>query len=152
MKPIHFFPIIFVTLMLLSLGACSSGKEGDVRAATDSFAVAYFNWQFPKAVEYTTPQSHRWLSFAASQVSQDDVDTLKAMEHGAECEIEDISLNHNDSEASVIITVRNFIAMDTIGAAPHLTREAKFALSLVYADNKWKVDLDGLPRPVRHKR
>ena len=82
-----------MTIGLLSLfwfgfGSCSRQEEGDtVKMSVDSFSQNYFNWKFQQAMPYVTHSSHQWLYYVASQVEQADVDRLRSMVQGAECQI-----------------------------------------------------------------
>lgn len=149
MKQIRIFIFLIICTFIAGFCSCGSDKEDKLHEAADSFAVAYFNWQFVRAVKYATPESRQWLSYLASQVSQEDVDSLRNMEQGAECEISHINTNNNDSMATVVVNVRNFMDMDSIGKGPHLVEQARFKLPLVYRNDKWKVDLKSI---LRHEK
>lgn len=144
MKQIHISIFLFVCALLVDFSSCGQDNEEELHETADSFAVAYFNYQFVKAVKYATPESRQWLSYIASQVSQEDVDSLRNMEQGAECETGHIAAN--DSIATVEVSVRNFMDMDSIGKGPHMVEQARFRLPLVYRNNKWMVDLKDILR------
>lgn len=125
----------------------SCGRDGDedqLKADVDSFAVHYFNWRYQDAVPYCTEESLPWLRFAASNVHQEDVDSLRAMDSGAACSIDAVDYT-SDSTATVRLKVENFLHKDTIGGVSHLVEAASVELPLVYRD-KWKVHLKALPR------
>lgn len=109
----------------------------------DSFSVAYFNWQFGKAIPYVSGGSGRWLQYAASQVDEADIDSLRAMTEGAQCEITDI--DGSDSLLTATIRVRHFLAFDSIEGARHVKDEAVFPLHLTRESGTWKVKLEKLP-------
>lgn len=138
-----FFPII---ALLFAVASCGNDGKEELSATVDSFSVAYFNWQFRRALPYADAASARWLSYAASQVGEDDVDSLRAMEQGAETEITNLQIHDGDSTAVATVRVRNFLAMDSIGEAPHVEQNKTFRLSVARRGGKWKVVLDGLPR------
>ena len=117
----------------LPLG-CSRPHEGDgdqLATAVDSFATSYFNWHFEDALKNVDAGSQEWLVYAASNVHQADIDYT------------------SDTTAVAFVTVRNFLAMDTIGASAHLVGEAKFALPLRYVGGKWLVSLRALPKAMK---
>lgn len=134
----------------LPLG-CSRPHEGDgdqLATAVDSFAASYFNWHFENALKNVDAGSQEWLVYAASNVHQADIDSLRAMSEGAAHELGDIDYT-SDTTAVAFVTVRNFLAMDTIGASAHLVGEAKFALPLRYVGGKWLVSLRALPKAMK---
>ena len=54
-------------------GCLSREFDGSV----DSFAVYFFNWRLDKAAQFCTPDSKKWLQFAASQVHPEDLEQMK---------------------------------------------------------------------------
>ena len=60
--------LLFIIPILL-LSCEHVGSEREARDDVDSFATAYYNWQF-KAVKYCTRTSEPWLHFAATNVHQ----------------------------------------------------------------------------------
>src|SRR5574344_1276584 len=77
--------------LLMLLNGCNGhqGSESQLKELADSFSNAYFNWQFKRAVPYVSNSSVVWLRYAASQVHQEDVDSLRKKAQGASCEIND---------------------------------------------------------------
>ena len=43
----------------------------------DSFAVNFFNWRLDHVAKFCTPESEKWLQFAASQVQRNDIEQMK---------------------------------------------------------------------------
>lgn len=141
------YSVTALTLLSALLLSCDGGSRQEAADAADSFAVAYFNWRFFAAVPYSTPESKTWLNYAASQVTQEDIDSLKAKAEGAKITIEDIDMD--DSTALVTVKVRDYIPFDSIGGTPHTAQEATFKLSMALREETWKVELNGLPRAKR---
>lgn len=136
---------LVVVLLCLPSG-CHNGDEDQLESCVDSFATAYFNWQFVKAAPYCTSGSRCWLSYAASQVTQEDVDSLRTKEEGAKVELGDIHYD-NDSTAMVKVEVSNFLPMDTIGKCGPAVKKAVYRLRSCFRSGRWLVILDELPRP-----
>ena len=144
---------IFNTLLVLAgvvVSACNKQKEGPettLEERVDSFANAYFNWQFFKAINHVTPESEKWMRYAASQVHPADLKLINEQEEKASVEIDDIELT-NDTSAKVKISVSNYMRMDTIGNAGRMIDEAKFILYARYRTDKkkWMMHLTDLPR------
>lgn len=139
---------MIVGCVLIGLCACANHKnEEQLRDTASAFAQTYFNWQFNDALTHCTPSSQRWISYAASQVKQDDVDKLRSAEQGASSEIKKIHYEEGDSVASVVMKVENFLSMDSIGTVGHFVESATYTLQLVQLNKRWKVRLTELPRP-----
>ena len=140
--------LTLVGCVLIGLCACTDHKNEDqLRDTANAFAQTYFNWQFNDALTHCTPSSQRWISYAASQVKQDDVDKLRSAEQGASSEIKEINYQEGDSVASVVMKVENFLSMDSIGTVGHFVESATYTLQLVQKGKRWKVRLTELPRP-----
>ena len=140
-----------ILLSLMAMTGCSGphqGEEDQLTATVDTFASAYFNWHFKEALPLVDSASRKWIVYAASNVHQDDIDSLRAMPEGATLRLKDIDYT-SDSTAVAFVTVHNFLAMDTIGTASHTVESAKFALLLKYEKEKWCVSLTSLPRPMK---
>lgn len=145
-------------LMMVTIIALSScrhvafGAESDVEATVDSFACDYFNWYFEEAARHCTPESERWLRYAASNVHQADIDLLTHQEESAQHEILEINMDENDTTATAHLTVRNYLHMDTIGTKGHFVNQADFVLNLVRRNGRWLVRMGGLPRSGKRNR
>lgn len=131
------------------MSSCHKTHEEQLTEAIDSFSATYFNWQFHRAVAFSTPESRPWLSYMASQVSQKDIDALRAMPQSAAWEIGHISYADGDSAAQVEVKVNHFLAMDTIGQQGTLTDRATFVVPAVYRQGQWKVNLSA---PLRAEK
>lgn len=132
------------------LGSCASrfnDDESGLREAVDSFSLAYFNWHFRDAVHYVDQESVVWLDYAASQVNQEDVDSLKAMSNGAFVELKDVKGSGSCRVATV--EARGFLSFDSIGRSPRIINTATFQLPVKQIGESWKVVLRSLPRQVR---
>lgn len=137
---------LILAAMLYTFTACGhSRNEGEQKEVIDSFSTAYYNWQFKKALKYCTPESEKFIKFAATNVHQADIDILRAQDDGAGHDINDITYP-NDTMAIVTITVNNYLRMDTIGCAGKMIKHAQFTLNMRYRNSKWMVHLINLPQ------
>lgn len=121
------------------------GSEDQLKADVDSFATLYFNWHFPKAIKYCTPESEKWLRYAASNVHEADVEALREKPDDAAIEIQGINFGDDEVTATVNISVTHFLQMDTIGKVAHLIDQASFQVPMEIHEGKWKVKLEALP-------
>lgn len=143
-------PLFLAALSLVSiaLGGCQphEGSEAQLREGIDSFATYYYNWHFEKANLYCTPESEKWLRFAASNVHQADIDLLNHKTEDATIEITDIDIHDDEVTADIHLDVTNYLQMDTIGTEAHHVDKASFVIPMTIHDGKWKVDLKGIPQ------
>lgn len=137
-----------VSMGLCMLAGCqvSEGSREQLTADVDSFATLYFNWRFPDALKYCTPESEQWIRYAASNVHQADVELLRNKGEDATVSIDDIQLSDDETTAIASVTVSNFLQMDSIGQEAHLVGQACFQLSLAKDQGKWKIRMASLPR------
>lgn len=145
----HILSMLVCPFLLLATGfGCGSGNSDRDKAETaaSSFAQAYFNYNFDEAAKFCTQDSRRWLSFAASNIYEADVEVLRNMETGATAEVTDMDFSDEDSTAVATVEVANFMQRDTIGKAGRVIDAAVFALTLVRRDGVWKVRMASLPR------
>ena len=143
--------VAFLGYLSFCLMACGpSSQEKRTEAVALSFSKTYFNWQFGKAMTYCTPASQKWMRYAASQVHQGDVDLLRALDEGAKCRVKNVWFEAEDSVATALVSIENFLHMDTVGSTAHLVKKANFKLRIVRSDKTWKVELSGLPQEEKH--
>lgn len=136
--------LLFPTLLLLA--ACGQPEAGQqAQAAADKFAAAYFNYDFPTALTLCTPESQKWLRFAASNVYEADLEVLRSMDEGAEVEPSEVE-SLGDTVATVSVAVSHYMQRDTIGRPGHVTEGQTYHLRLVKRSGQWLVSLDGIPR------
>lgn len=141
-----FFCRLLLLSMLYGFSSCRDGEESKLNDVVKSFSEAYFNWRFADALPYTDESSRCWLSFAASQVTQEDVDSLRAMSYGAMCRLEEVVVDEGDTTAVAVVHVSGFMALDSIGKPRRVVPDAEYKLCLVLRGSEWKVRLDALPR------
>ena len=138
----------FMGMTTMALSTCQhhEGSEDQLIEYADSFATLYYNWHFEQALKYCTSESEKWLIYAASNVHQADIDSLRAKEEDATIEHGDILYYDNDTTATIDITAKNFLQMDSIGQVAHLVYEANFTIPMVLRHGKWMVRMGSLPR------
>lgn len=134
---------------LLQQGCGSGPSDGDAETVAESFAEAYFNYHFDEAAVCCTPESRRWLSFAASNVYEADLEVLRGMERGAEVEVVSVDYGPADSVAVADVVVRGAMVRDTIGRAGRVSGEERYSLGMVLRGERWLVRMEGLPRSGR---
>jgi predicted lipid-binding transport protein (Tim44 family) len=144
----------FFIIALMGLTACTemhSAHNERVEKCANAFAEAYFNYDFMAARELVTPESEKWLRFAASNMTQEDIDMLNASSVAATTEVSDIT-TVDDSTAIATIKVKDFLQKDSIGRAGKMVDEAQFELTVIKRDKQYFVRMEGLPRSEKQSR
>lgn len=134
--------------------ACDRSSEAVKDAITQDvicFAEPYFNYQFNNAVAFCTPESRKWLVFAASNVTEADLDVLRQQAEGAEVEVSSIEIT-TDTTAMAGVDVSNFLLADSIGRPARIEAEGRFILPVVLRGGRWLVRMEGLPQSERQGR
>ena len=143
---------LLILAMVLSLTACNLTNREDT-VATDvavQWGEAFFNCDYHAAQALSTPESRRWLQFAASNTTQQDLDLLK--QHAAEVEATDYFPAANDTLRVVQLVVRNSLSPAVNGGAPLQVDEALFSVTVVKRNDQWLVRMASLPRSERQSR
>jgi len=138
---------LLITCFAFVLFGCN-GKSGETDAiiVAENFGKAYFNYDFRSALQYCTPESEKWLRFAASNVYVTDVEMLRAMDSGAKVEGVDVVHADDDSTAMAIVEVRDFMVRDTVGHAGHIEKEGRYCIPIVKRQDAWLVKMASLLR------
>lgn len=134
--------ILFALAVVLLLTTCSGSgfnEDSDITEAVDSFATAYFNYDFKAASRHCTAESVKWLRYAATNVIDEDIELLRAQSEGATHEV--VVVNRaTDTTATASIAVRNFLQRDTLGRPGHIVSQGLFSVNLAYRSGRWLVD------------
>ena len=141
-----------IMTVMVSMTSCSDGSTPQTEKAGQAatyFAEAYFNYNFKQALELSTTESAKWISFAASNITQEDIDVLNTRQTEASVELTDCQMV-NDSTCKAWLTVENYMATDSIGRPGVFKREGLFVLNVVARNGKWIVRMEGLPRSEKH--
>lgn len=134
--------IIFAASLCLS---CTDKEEASIEDDVKSFVCAYFNFHYSDALNLCTPESHKWIKFQASNITQADIDVVNNQTDSAECEIASVDKT-SDSTAIVHVNVKNFLFNDSIGKPATIHADASFSFLVCRQANRWKVRLSSLPK------
>lgn len=140
------FAVMCGFLLVMPFSSCAN-SDMQLTVCADSFAQSFFRWQFQKSSSYCDAASQRWLRYIASQVTQDDVDSLKAMESDVKCSLGGFSLE-NDSVASIEVHVSNYYRMDSLDKVTLVKDESEYKFQMVRTNGLWLVRLQGFPQPT----
>ena len=145
--------VLFVmTLWLLNAcGYIGADPDGTIREQAQRFAEAYFSCNYAEACRLATPESEKWLRFAASNVTQEDVDFINAASETVSAAVTEC-YHENDSTARVVVTVYNGVLKDSLARPAYVAADAWFTLTLVNREGTYLVRMEGLPRNGRQSR
>ncbi|MBQ3698373.1 MAG: hypothetical protein II886_00525 [Prevotella sp.] len=141
-----------VFMAALLLAGCDLGFNGDeaARDAAVAWADAYFNCDFHEAAEYATPESGKWLRFAASNTTEDGLELLR--ERNAKVEGDDYYPVANDTLRVIKLKVWNPLLPTVPGQEARQAEKGEFLVTVVKRDGSWKVRMEGLPRSEKQSR
>jgi hypothetical protein len=143
---------LLIFALMLSLTACNMIQR-DSNKATDvavQWGEAFFNCDYHAAETLCTPESRRWLQFAASNTTQHDLDLLK--QHAAEVEATDYFPEANDTLRTVELVVHNSIVPSIDAEKSSQEGQALFHVTVVKRNGSWLVRMAGLPRSEKQNR
>lgn len=135
--------LCFAVALLASCDLAMSGDEAARKTAV-AWADAYFNCDFHEAEEYCTAESGKWLRFAASNVTEQDLQLLR--ERNAVAEAEEYFPVANDTLRVVRLKVKNYLSPKALGAPSQMADEGTFSVTVVQRDGQWRVKMEGMPR------
>ena len=141
--------LLFVTAILMA--GCDIGMDGDQQArnVAGDWADAYFNCDYKDASKYVTPESQKWLQYAASNTTAKELKLLKEA-GGAQVSVSDAFDEANDTMRLVTLNVTNVLT--TQQQTSVLTKDATFKVMVVKHDGDWKVRMAGLPQSGKQSR
>ena len=137
--------LLFMAAVLMA--GCDEGLTSGQQAqnAAEAWADAYFNCDFKDAKGYVTDDSQKWLQYAASNTTQQDLDMLKQA-GGAQVTDSECDGEGNDTLRLVTLSVSNVLT------AKGVAKEATFHVAVVKRDAGWQVRMEGLPQSGMRSR
>lgn len=134
------------------LAGCDGGMDGDQQAceAAGNWADAYFNCDFKDACGYVTPESRKWLQYAASNTTAEELKQLQEV-GGAQVTVDDGFDEANDTMRLVTLNVTNSLKPTGQGNAG-IINDATYKIEVVKREAGWQVRMAGLPRNEKQSR
>ena len=141
--------LLFVTAILMA--GCDIGMDGDQQAknVAGDWADAYFNCDYKDASKYVTPESQKWLQYAASNTTAEELKLLKEA-GGAQVSVSDTFDEANDTMRLVTMNVTNVLTTQQQSLV--LAKDATFKVMVVKRNGSWKVRMAGLPQSGKQSR
>ncbi len=143
---------LFIAFLVIVFSACNLSKLTHERAAktAELWARAFFYADYQEAQQYVTPDSRRWLQFAASNITQHDLDLINAAD--IDVETMDIQESDNDSLVTAVIKVSNYVGPALLGQESVVQQVGFFTVTLVEHEGQWHVRMAGLPQNEKQSR
>jgi hypothetical protein len=141
---------LLLTILLLSSCNLVMNDDNAAHKVAEAWAEAYFNCDFHEAAELSTPESKRWLQFAASNATEEDIALLN--NNKATVMAEDGYSIANDTLKEISLRINNFLENSTIGSPSRQIKEGEFVVKVVSRNGKWLVKMEGLPQSERQSR
>lgn len=140
---------LLIVPVIMTVTSCSwNSDDEEIETNACQFTEYYFNCVYGDAIKMCTPESEKWLRYAASNISQEDINLLNSQKDDATCKSTDINME-NDSTAEVTIKVKNFLMMDSIGVPPRIKDSALYSIVMKKRNGQWKVHLCSMPQEVK---
>jgi len=141
--------LLFLAAILVA--GCDVGMDGDqqAREVAGDWADAYFNCDFKDASGYVTPESQKWLQYAASNTTAEELKMLKDA-GGARVSVNNSFDEANDTMRLVTLNVSNVLT--TQQQKPVLAEEGIFKVTVVKRDGEWLIRMAGLPQSGKQSR
>ena len=143
---------LLIWALALSLTACSMLRKDDDQATAVAveWGEAFFNCDYHAAEALCTPESRRWLQFAASNTTQHDLDMLR--QQAAQVEATEFFPEASDTLRVVELVVRNSVSPTIHGDESAQVEEALFHVTVVKRNGSWLVRMASLPRSEKQSR
>ena len=140
--------LLFMATILMV--GCDMGIDGDQQAknAAEAWADAYFNCDYKDASGYVTPESQKWLQYAASNTTAEELKVLKDA-GGAQVAVEELFDEANDTMRLVTLNVTNSLKPSK---NPELVKDGIYKVVVVKRADSWQVRMAGLPRNEKQSR
>lgn len=108
-----------------------------------AWSEAYFGYNYKEALDYMTPESEKWIRFAASNITEEDISFINEHNKGAKVEVIDRHILEGDTTCSARIRVTDFVQLGFVGQEGKVVEQAEYQITLAKRDGKWKVRMEG---------
>ncbi len=139
--------IIFLGLFLLLCPSCDrathSSSSSGAENVVENFCESYFSLHFADAMTYCTESSKKWLTFAASNIHESDLEVLRSSDSDLSVRVMELQAAPTDSTGFAMVRVRNYLCADRIDAPSTIAEEGFFRIDLEKHAGKWQVRMAG---------
>ena len=123
-----------------------TGGKNDAEKKLIIWANAYFNFDYEKALQHATPESEKWIRFAASNITEQDLDFITEQNPPTEIDILHSQMTESDTVCNANIRVSRFIQLGLSAQDNRVIDHADFQVQLVKRGDDWLVRMEGLPQ------
>ena len=140
MKYYLLFAIVFLC------AGCQLHDDNSLEAIDDSlttWAEAYFAYDYEKSLEYLTPESEKWIRFAASNITEQDIRFINEHNKGVKVTIIDRHVMAGDTACAAMIRVTDYAQLGFADQDDKVIDQAEYQVTLVKRNGKWLVKMEG---------
>lgn len=148
----RYYFLLFMTFLMAGCLVQDDHGKSAAEESLASWANAYFNFDYEKALKMMTPESGQWLRFAASNITQQDIDFIKQHEEHTQVEVLNSQIVEGDSLCNAYIRVSNFIQLGNTAEDNLVIDKDEFLIQLVKRDGDWLVKTEALPQSGKQSR
>lgn len=148
MKHVGFFKkanlsiaILLYAFFSFILGACQSKDDDSIEERVKTFAHCYFNLRYGNAMTLCTDSSRKWIEYKASNITPADLEIINSQTDTAQCDIDEVEISDDGTEAMAHLTLHNALICDSIGKAGRIVPETKESVQLKKINGKWYISL-----------
>lgn len=141
---------LFALSLWLFIGCANDHQYDEMNDAAMQFATDFFNFRYEQSLKQCTTESEKWLRFAASNVSSDDLEAINGRSKEASCSVKDARFA-NDTTGFVTLSVHDCLVADSLGLPMRSISAGTTTLEMKAKNGSWKVSLTSLPRVKSHE-
>lgn len=137
--------LLYINIILLILTLTVSGCEKSSRSdketmisVADSFANAFYNFNYGKAIALCDSDSRKAIYFFCGNLTEKDMEIIRNAPQGASVTVTDADCDE-DRSGSVVVTVNDFFSKDSIGVTGTIKKEESYRLPLRKINGRWIV-------------
>jgi len=145
-KLMKYYFSLFLSILMVSCQFHENDQTSVVDEPLNKWANAYFNFDYKEALEYMTPESGKWVRFAASNITEKDINYIKEHPMETMIEITHKQMTEGDTLCNTTIHVSKFIQLGMDADNNQVVDDADFQIQLVKRDGDWLIKTEGLPR------
>lgn len=138
-QAVPFIIILFIAQLQSSCGNKTKSDEEIIATTADSFATAFYNFNYKKALALCDSDSQKNIYFIAGSLSEKDMNIIRQTTQRPTIDVTDVNFNDEDSTATVNLTIKDFFKKDSIGVSGHFIEKATYILPLEKDNGRWVV-------------
>ena len=145
-KCVSGYMLLLYTACMALIG-CYRDKPDDekgAKACAEEFAEDFFNFKYKEARGLCSDSSALWLDFFVSNITRDDVDSIRMLTIRPVVEISCVEKGADDTTAFAYCKVRHAYVLDTLGHSGHMADEVQYKIPMIRENGKWKIKMEDL--------